>query len=59
MFTEYRVYNGTKNNRKPTKTNVEHIRSAHIYVITFQYVRENFAIAGLFSMIQVQGEYKL
>lgn len=53
MFTEHAVYRGTANDRMPNVGDAEHVRSAHIYLIAFPLVRENFAIAGLLSRIQV------
>lgn len=53
LCTEWDVQNGTESNETPTEVDAESIRSAHIYVNIFKHVRENFAIAGLLSYIQV------
>lgn len=54
FWTEHKVYaDKTKDTDYPKIVTAEHIRAAHIYNITFTAMRQNFAIAGLLSSIQV------
>lgn len=54
LYTEYKVYaNETINVEYPTVLYDRHVRAAHIYNTAFSHVRQNFAIAGLNSFVQV------
>lgn len=57
LYTEYEVYeNRTANIDYPTVVVAGHIRAAHMYNITFSTMRQNFAIAGLLPIIQVNAK---
>lgn len=54
LYTESKVYaNETMSVMHPIALVANHVRAAHIYNITFSHVRQNFAIAGLLSFVQV------
>lgn len=55
LYTEIKVCdNKTVDVKYPTALESKNVRAAHIYNITFSHVRENFAIAGLISLVEVQ-----
>lgn len=54
LCTEYEICDGLKDYViPPTILNAQCVRAAQKYNIVFSYVRENFAIAGLLSSIEV------
>ena len=54
LYTENCVYsNQIENVVYPIMLVTKHVRASHIYNITFCRVRQNFAIAGLLSFVQV------
>lgn len=55
LYTEIKVNaNETMNVAYPTVLKSRYVRAAHIYNIIFSHIRQNFAIAGFASSIQVQ-----
>lgn len=55
LFTENTIFNNEIGDvEHPKVLTAQNIRAAQIYNIAFTYVRENFAIAGLLSHIQVK-----
>lgn len=54
LCTEYEIFDGIQDYViHPASLHVQCLRAAHKYNIVFCYVRENFAIAGLLSDIEV------
>lgn len=54
LCTEYMISDGIQGYViPPTNLNAQYVRAAQKYNIVFAYVRENFAIAGLLSFIEV------
>lgn len=54
LCTEYEISDGIQDYViPPTNINAQCVRAAHKYNIVLSYVRENFAIAGLLSSIEV------
>lgn len=55
LCTEYKIYkNKSIETAYPEYLDAQYVRAAHKYNIAFSYVRENFAVAGLLSEIQVK-----
>ncbi|XP_055323806.1 uncharacterized protein LOC129578759 [Sitodiplosis mosellana] len=53
LYTEKKILdNKTTDVKYPATLKSKCVRAAHIYNITFSHVRENFAIAGLISLVQ-------
>lgn len=54
LYTESKVYsNETSHVGHPTVLVSKFVRAAHIYNIVFSHIRQNFAISGLVSFVQV------
>lgn len=59
LCTEYKIFkNKSIESPYPDYLNDQYVRAAHKYNIAFSHVRENFAIAGLLSEIQVKQSKK-
>lgn len=54
LYTENKIRSDeTTDVKYPTALESKCIRASHVYNITFAHVRENFAVAGLLSLVQV------
>lgn len=59
LYTEYKTMDNeieTMKEEYPTVLKSSHVRAAHIYNAVYELVKENFAIAGLLSLIDVSIE---
>lgn len=59
LCTEYKIFKRKSiETAYPDVLDAQYVRAAHKYNITFSHVRENFAVAGLLSEIEVKNTIK-